>query len=136
MISISCIGCEKHCCGENPHLTPVLLPEETHLDAYSKEIKTTYGIIRVLDKKTNGNCIFIDDKTRLCTRYSERPLECQLYPLLLDFSDPNKPSFKVDKRYCQNRNTLDFDLKKVLEHLSHFKFNPQWIRAYESLEDV
>jgi len=95
MIKINCEGCNNHCCGKNKFLTPVLLPsEEEKFKKHSRIVKTAHRDIRVLVKKKNGNCIFLDDKTIKCTIYPERPLECQLYPFLLEFKK-EKPGGKL-----------------------------------------
>jgi len=135
MIKINCEGCNNHCCGKNSFLTPVLLPsEEERFKEYSEIIKTSYGNIRVLSKKKNGTCIFLNDKTIKCTIYGTRPLECRLYPFLLDFTK-EKPGAKLDERFCPNLKTLKFDENKILEIIKKKKFPEDWIKAYETLED-
>lgn len=135
MIDINCKGCNNHCCGENPTLTPVLLPEEAkRLKNYVKAINTHWGLIYVLEKKANGTCIFLDEDTRRCSRYEERPLECKLYPLLLDFSQ-KQPTARLNLPQCPNISTLIFDEKKIKKFISNFKFSKNWIKAYESLSN-
>ena len=135
MIHIQCQGCNNHCCGHNPFLTPVLLrSEEEYFKEYSNKIQTPHGEIWTLEKKENGNCIFLEDKTMRCTIYPKRPLECQLYPFLLDF-DKGVPDAKLDKRYCPHLNTLSFDMESIAALLKKHTFPQDWIKAYQSLKE-
>ncbi len=135
MIQIDCNECANHCCGRNPNLTPVLLPsEEERFKKYSRNVKTAYRQMRVLAKKDNGNCIFLDDKNAKCTIYRKRPLECQLYPFLLDFSKKT-PNVKLDKRFCPHLKTLRFDKKMISAFIKKHSFPQDWIKAYKTLED-
>jgi uncharacterized protein len=36
----------------------------------------------MLEQKSNGDCIFLDSKTRRCTVYAKRPLMCRNFPTL------------------------------------------------------
>lgn len=134
MIHIDCSGCGNHCCGRNPSLTPVLLPsEEDRFKEHSVIVRTPNRELRVLAKKENGNCVFLDDKAMRCTVYGERPLECKLYPFLLDFSK-EKPDAKLDRRFCPHLRTLQFGRGKISEFIKKHSFPEDWIKAYESLE--
>jgi Fe-S-cluster containining protein len=135
MIKINCKGCNNHCCGKNSHLTPVLLPsEEEKFKDNSKIVKTPHRAMKVLEKKKNNTCVFLDDKTTRCTNYKERPLECRLYPFLLDFSK-EKPSVKLDKRFCPHLKTLQFDKDKISALVNKHLFPKDWIKAYKTLGD-
>jgi hypothetical protein len=135
MIQIDCSGCTNHCCGKNPNLTPVLLPcEEDDFQDSSKCVKTPYGEVRILRKKDDGNCIFLDQKTTKCTIYNTRPLECRLYPLLLDFSKA-KPDVKLDTRFCPHLHNADFNQEEIADLIQRYSFPKDWIKAYESLAD-
>lgn len=134
MISINCDECNKNCC-QNPHLTPILLPyEEKRFKNYSRKIKTPFRDMFVLIKKNNGPCIFLDDKTKKCTTYQKRPLECTLYPFLLDF-EKTKATVKLDKRFCPHIKTLKFDKEKIIAFLNKNEFPSNWIKGYLALED-
>lgn len=135
MIKIKCEGCNNNCCGKNFHLTPVLLPsEEEKFKKHSRKIETPYREIRVLAKKENGNCIFLNDKIIKCTIYSERPLECRLYPFLLDFSK-EKPDVELDKRFCPHLKTLLANKEKISGLVQKQHFPEDWIKAYGTLEN-
>ena len=135
MIKIDCNKCNNHCCGKNPYLTSVLLPsEEERFKDHSQSVKTPYRKMQVLRKKANGNCIFLDDKTTKCTIYDKRPLECQLYPFLLDFSK-GKPDVKLDERFCPHLKTLSFDKNKIYAFIQKHSFPKDWIKAYKTLDN-
>lgn len=135
MIQIDCRNCNNHCCGSNPHLTPVLLPsEEEKFKKYAHCIKTSYRPVWTLAKKENGNCIFLEDEATRCTIYNERPLECRLYPFLLDFSK-EKPDVKLDERFCPRLRTLLADKERIAALVQIQQFPKDWIEAYQTLED-
>ena len=132
---IKCKSCNNNCCGKNPHLTPVLMPsEEKKFKKYSRKIETPHRTIFVLAKKENGNCIFLDDKTMRCTIYDKRPLECKLYPFLLNF---NKTivDVKLDKRFCPCLKTFASDNEKIIAYLNRYKFPSAWVKGYKTLEN-
>jgi Fe-S-cluster containining protein len=135
MLTIKCAGCANSCCGKNPHLTPVLLPsEERKFKKYSRKIKTAKRDMFVLAKKENGNCVFLDEKTNRCSVYSKRPLECKIYPFLLDF-DGTEASVKLDERFCPSLKTMKADEKKLIGFVRLHKFPPDWMEGYGILED-
>jgi len=132
MIIISCKGCYNNCC-KHPYLTPILLPsEEKEFEKYSRVIETPFEKIRLLQKKENGSCIFLEDKTLRCTIYEKRPLECQIYPFLLDFSN-EKVNVKLDKRYCPHLKTLKFDKEELESFVNKEKLSREWIESYKFL---
>ena len=134
MISINCEGCSNSCC-QNLHLTPVLLPsEEKRFKKYSRKIKIPYRDISVLAKKENGNCVLLDDRTKRCTIYDKRPLECFLYPFLLDFSKA-MVSVKLDRRFCPHLATLTFGKKKLIAFVRSHQFPSDWVKSYNTLGD-
>ena len=135
MIKINCNSCDNHCCGRNPHLTPVLLPsEEERLKKYARSVQTPYREMWTLAKKEDGNCIFWDDKTIRCTIYDERPLECMLYPFLLNFSK-EKPEAVLDKRFCPHLKTLLANRERISALVQKQQLPKDWIEAYKTLED-
>jgi Fe-S-cluster containining protein len=44
--------------------------------AYVKRV----GVRRSLKERTNGDCVLLDEKTRKCTAYEERPRQCKTWP--------------------------------------------------------
>lgn len=135
MLHIDCNACKNHCCGKNPHLTPVLLPsEEKKFKKYSKSVQTPYRKMRILTKKENGNCIFLDDKTKKCIIYEKRPLECRLYPFLLDFSQ-EEPAVRLDTRFCPHLKTLVVEKEKLSDLVQKQNFPKEWSEGYKTLEE-
>ncbi len=132
-MNIDCETCNARCC-RNP-LTPILLPsEEERLREFSRIVKTPSRMMQVLRKKEEGSCIFLDDKQMCCTAYDRRPLECRLYPFLLDFSKEN-PDVKLDERFCQSLATLTHDINQILWEVRRHEFSKDWIKSYDSLVD-
>lgn len=54
-----------------------------HPDEFSQEAD---GIRILLNDPATQACVFLDEKG-LCTVYSDRPIGCQTYPLILDAED-------------------------------------------------
>ena len=38
------------------------------------------GVRRSLKERSNGDCVLLDEKTRKCTAYEERPRQCKTWP--------------------------------------------------------
>lgn len=132
MIKIDCAGC-NNCC-QNSQLNPVLLPsEELKFKKNSRKFKTPYREMFVLRKKENGNCVFLDDKMRRCTIYNKRPLECILYPFLLDLSK-TPIDVELDKRFCPHLQSLIFNKRRILAFVRKNHFPHNWIKSYERLD--
>jgi|SRR3989339_276170 len=135
MISVNCSNCINHCCGYNPLLTPVLLPsEEERFKDYSTKVVTPHREMFMLKKGEDENCIFLDNVTIRCNIYEQRPLECMLYPFLLDFSN-GKARVKLDERFCPNLKTLEFNMDKINTILNKHEFPEDWIKGYIHLEN-
>ena len=136
MIEVNCQGCPLHCCGMNPQLTPVLLPsEEGKFEGKTKIVETHFRSMSLLARKETGNCIFLDEKTNRCTNYDERPLECRLFPFLLDFGE-NGPGVRLDTQNCPRLNTLDYNKQEIRATLKKYQFPKEWIEGYLSLTGV
>src|SRR3989344_7253100 len=137
MIKINCYGCTKpnHCC-QNIHLTPILLPsEEAVFRVYSEKVKTPYRDMFALRKNPKDNCVFLNEDTKQCSIYNqERPLECFLYPFLLNFSD-STPKVTLDDRFCPHIKTLEYNLSEIIIYVRNHQFPIDWIKGYDSLQD-
>ena len=119
-MQIDCSSCNKNCC-HNPYLTPILLPAEEMLFIDSSErIETLHRIMHFL-KKLEGSCLFFNRDTEKCTNYNKRPLECKIYPFLLDFNGQNS-NVKLDKRFCQSLETLSCNQKELITFVQSFFF--------------
>ncbi len=134
MIKINCKKCLKNCCGQIKNLRPILIPsEEKRFKKYSDVHITKFRKLLILKQKKNGNCIFLNDKTKRCTIYSKRPLECKIYPYLLCFQR-SKPDVYLDKRYCQSLKTLKANINEIKKFILKFEFPKDWIKAHNSTE--
>jgi Fe-S-cluster containining protein len=112
----------------------VLLPsEEKRFRKYSETMSTPLRKMLVLKKK-NGHCIFFDTASDKCKIYQERPLECRLYPFLLDFSKKRTGAF-LDKRYCKSQVINPGIKTKMLKEIRKINFSKKWIDAYKTMEN-
>jgi Fe-S-cluster containining protein len=107
----------------------------------NKKIRLTY-----IQKQNNFACSFFDSANNKCKVYSYRPLECQLYPFLLN-RRKNQVFLAVDLR-CpfakENQNTKI--LKEYTDYLIGFlnspdslnvlRNNPRIIQAYDPVVDL
>lgn len=134
MLSINCQGCKQHCCGQIPGLQPVLLPSEEAQFAGSTE---DHGVLKLIKKKPDtGTCVFLDDKTNKCTIYNKRPLECRLYPFVLDVADPSELAvfYRLDPRRCGSLNTLIAQPWEIMKEVQKHDYPGEWVDAYEQLD--
>lgn len=135
MIKINCTNCQMNCCGEIKELKPILLEfEEEKFKKDADKIKTNFREMLAIKRKDKSKCIFLDENTKKCKIYLDRPFECQFYPLLLDFSH-KKIGFIIDKRFCNNLKNLKYNKKDILDILNKLKFSKDWISAYKSILD-
>jgi Fe-S-cluster containining protein len=133
MLKINCNGCSNSCCN-NPSLTPVLLASEEELFLESLVVvETPFRNMRVLRKRENGSCVFLDDEQMLCTTYSSRPLECRIYPYLLDFSK-GSVDIKLDERFCPSLSSLQTNINQIRDYIRGFEYPSDWISAYDSMQ--
>lgn len=131
MIRISCDGCGGRCCMDP--LTPILLPaEEEIFTGSSVLVRTPFRDMRVLAKGGDGRCVFLDDATRSCKIYGRRPLECRIYPFLLDFD--SGVGFKLDTSVCTHLDSLNYDGKAISGLLEAQNWPEDWIKAYLSMD--
>ena len=85
---LSCLGCCRYNC--NPSIwTPNLLGEE------KKALKLQK--LELIAHKEFYICCFLNPKDNRCRIYNQRPLECRLYPFLLN--------------HCESKIYLSLDLK-------------------------
>ncbi len=62
----------------------------TPLD-FEKSYVKRVGVRRSLKERQNGDCVLLDEETRKCTAYEQRPRQCKTWP----FSDSNLRSKKA-----------------------------------------
>lgn len=92
-----CVGCYGTCCTmpveiKKEDLLRLGLCSEDEIEGSNKKlIKRLHkaGILRsyreatglyMLESRENGDCVFLDTKTRLCTVYDKRPDVCREFP--------------------------------------------------------
>ena len=51
----------------------------TSVDFEAEHVKRV-GIRRSLKERSGGDCVLLDEKTRKCTAYEERPRQCKTWP--------------------------------------------------------
>lgn len=121
-ISMDCINCKNHCCGQNKNLkAPILLPNEVDLLKESSESFIVDDITFYrLKRSENGNCIFLGENNR-CTIYNDRPYECRIYPYIL----------------TQNGLILHddcFDVKNVFSKPIIPQLDDSWLKTFDKIE--
>ena len=73
-----CLGCCRYNC--NPSIwAPKLLEDEEEL--------FNLGTLKLVSYQQSYICCFLEPKSNLCNVYAKRPMECRLYPFLLNRSD-------------------------------------------------
>jgi Fe-S-cluster containining protein len=130
MIKVDCKICKKHCCGQIPGVTPVLLPEE--VEKFKNNSENRDGIYTLQKKESTGTCVFLDDSDNHCTIYADRPFECKLFPYVLDFE--SKKQFKLDSR-CSQKLRVIADELEVENFINNHEFPKEWIKKYIKLDD-
>jgi len=147
---LKCQGCCRFLEAESCWL-PTLLNEEIALlskdPACQKIISAKKKIKPVFsDKNNNYICHFLSPEDNKCKIYPFRPLECQLYPFLINYSqdrvwlavDLNCPfvephlETELFRQYVQYLNGLfaSVEFKKLL------KENPQTIQVYPDARNL
>ena len=48
--------------------------------AFEAEFVKRVGVRRTLKERPGGDCVLLDEKTRKCTAYEERPRQCKTWP--------------------------------------------------------
>lgn len=134
MISLECERCKGLCC-HHPRLTPILTPSEAvGLEYYADRIVTPQGNIHSIRKNSKGECVFYDRKQSRCKDYDARPLECRIYPFLLDFTK-EEADIRLDHRFCRYLDSLEFDRSALIKLVRSYDFPKDWILSYNHLVD-
>ena len=129
---IDCRGCSARCC--QGIVTPVLLADEERLfGAETRVAETGFRSMRLLARGEDERCVFLDRSSSRCTIYARRPLECRIYPYLLDFSR-GRVGLKLDARFCPGAAGMKPDAEGLLAAVSGRDFPPDWIKGYLALE--
>ncbi|HYO24725.1 MAG TPA: YkgJ family cysteine cluster protein [Lacipirellulaceae bacterium] len=86
-LKFQCTGCGD-CCGGAPGYVWV---NQAEIDALATRLGMTpadferkyvrnVGVRRTLKERKNYDCVFLDDATRKCTVYEDRPRQCRTWP--------------------------------------------------------
>ena len=117
---LSCLGCCRY--NRNPSIwAPNLLKEEKKLLGQEK--------IKLIPYKESYICCFLNPENNHCRIYVQRPLECRLYPFLLNRQGKNL-YLSVDLN-CPNIqdkiNSKEF--KRYLNYLIRYLQSPRVLRT-------
>ena len=103
-LRFECTQCGACCSGEPGYVwvEPTEIKEMAdHLDMKVKEFEKKYirlvGNSKSLIEYSDGDCILLDQKTRHCTVYESRPIQCRTWP----FWDSNLERKKDWKETCE-----------------------------------
>jgi Fe-S-cluster containining protein len=124
-LRFSCTQCGK-CCGGAPGYVWVR-PDDIaalcqHLgidqEAFEQQFVRKMGLRKSLIELANGDCIFLDPKTRQCSVYEARPLQCRTWP----FWESNVKTEQAWRQTCEvcpgsGQGQL-YSLEKVVEQAS------------------
>ena len=127
-----CGRCRANCCGGIPNVHPILMPWEPFPDHLVEQ----RGLLRFLQTEPNGLCLFFSGGR--CGIYGQRPFECRIYPLLLQFEEwgaddfrPLRPYLKLDPRAtcyqesCAAGSSFDIALR--------YPFPADWAREFNAV---
>jgi len=97
-------------------------------DEYVEDIIVSGLSVKSLKKKKNStNCIFWDEKKKLCTIYEDRPFDCKMFPFDI---------MKINNEYvwivfsCNP----DSNWKWTEEYLQRLEDDPQFSEVMENIE--
>ncbi|MCF0233704.1 MAG: YkgJ family cysteine cluster protein, partial [Thermoguttaceae bacterium] len=106
-LRFGCKQCGRCCCGEPGY---VWVTEE-EIDGMAKElgvsksqfetafVRLIRGRKKSLIERANGDCVLFDEKTRGCSVYKTRPVQCRTWPFWEQNVDrPN--SWKKTAKFC------------------------------------
>jgi uncharacterized protein len=100
-LSFECTQCGRCCSGPGTGFVWVTDEEiesiakcmgmESDIDAFERKFVRRIGVKTSLVEYSDGDCIFLDPKTRTCSVYEARPRQCRTWP----FWDSNLKSPKT-----------------------------------------
>jgi len=141
---IDCKKCQEKdkegCCyflNEDKYFAPILIEEEAQL--LDKQLLTKYknfhGVYQIKlipSKKRKGYfvCPFFNEENKRCSVYKKRPLDCQLWPIVMAYSKDKKMIEIVcaDKNCCPKLKQMnEKDFNKYKKHIVDF-LNSQGFR--------
>jgi Fe-S-cluster containining protein len=102
------------------------MPDEIPRFLNNTDIVISQGMEFHTLKRVDGVCKFLDNNQR-CSIYTERPLECRLYPHVLHRDAQGKPILILHAACPQHTKALQPKLEDIPE------LNEDWFKAYEAL---
>lgn len=103
-LQFECTQCGDCCSGapgfvwvDEPEIEKLAARMDLELDAFERKFVRHVGGRKSLVEYPDGDCIFLDPKTRGCTVYEDRPVQCRTWP----FWDSNLTSRRAWKETCQ-----------------------------------
>lgn len=131
-VTINCADCGI-CCSQ-PNLVPILFPHETGLPHFATEVRTAHGVeFHTLKKNHDGTCAhYVNGR---CSIHEQRPLECVLYPIMVDLSLP-VARLAIDTKQCppDRMARAVFDPRHLSVELSQIRAPTKWREAYQKLK--
>lgn len=103
-LRFECTQCGDCCSGEPGHVWV----DDAEIDAMAEELELPFdtferrhvrrvGKAKSLIERAGGDCVMLDGKTRKCTVYRSRPIQCRTWP----FWDSNLERKKDWKETCR-----------------------------------
>ncbi len=148
-----CLSCQGCCRFAQPETSwsPILLNEEIQRfleDNYPPSLLSATKRIRPVPDSISDRCLcaFLSPDDNTCKIYSSRPLDCQLYPFMIN--DKGKKVFLACDLRCPfvGKNLETGEFKEYIRYLHDFlnspsvlnllKNNPQIIQEYDGVLDL
>ncbi len=137
-VCLKCQGCCRFAEENSVWSVKLLEGERLRLKCANKTIPLKYS-----EKEGNFYCSFLDKSNNKCQVYSNRPLECQLYPFLIHGKN-KKASLAVDlncpfvQKELKSKKIKDFALElasllKTPAYQDILKNNPHIIQEYTNV---
>ena len=103
-LRFECTQCGDCCSGEpgyvwvdDTEIAAMALKMDMSIDAFERKFIRNLGFDKSLTEYPDGDCILLDPKTRKCTVYGARPVQCRTWP----FWDSNLKNRKDWKATCE-----------------------------------
>lgn len=110
-LQFECTQCGRCCTGEPGYvwLTDANIEQIAERLDYSvfqfttKFVHTVPGLGKSLVECGNGDCVLLNDKTRGCRVYEDRPIQCKTWPFW-DRNIDSPESWKKTAKFCKGCN--------------------------------
>ena len=102
-LRFTCTQCGDCCSGEpgyvwvdESEIAAMAVELKMDVEAFERKFVREVGLDKSLVEYPDGDCILLDPKTRKCTVYGSRPIQCRTWP----FWDSNLEKRKAWKETC------------------------------------